>query len=130
MITDDPRKGLTIKMPNRTPQSCWTREEVEHIHLAARSPHREPLTLLADSRARVGVACVIKAECVRHTCRIIMCGERNPSRASKRHQIDSAFHFPELRSVPFTSSRWPFCFQLAADATVASKQTARLALRH
>jgi hypothetical protein len=56
MITEDPLKGLKIKKPKRTPQPCWTRDEVEQILDDAKSPHREPLVFLAETGTRVGEA--------------------------------------------------------------------------
>jgi len=54
MITEDPLKGFKIKKPRRTPQPCWTRDEVDGILSAARPPHRDPLVFLAETGAPVG----------------------------------------------------------------------------
>lgn len=56
MIADDPLKDLKIRKPKRTPQPCWSRDEVDLILAAAKSPYREPLVLLAETGARVGEA--------------------------------------------------------------------------
>lgn len=56
MISDDPLKDLELKKPKRTPQPCWTRDQVDQIFSAAKPPHREPLLFLGDTGARVGEA--------------------------------------------------------------------------
>jgi site-specific recombinase XerD len=43
MTDEDPLKPLKIKKSKRTPQPCWTREEVDSILAVARPPHREAL---------------------------------------------------------------------------------------
>jgi len=56
MVQDDPLKGLEIKKPKRTPQPCWTKEEMESIVAGSEPPHRDPLIFLAETGARVGEA--------------------------------------------------------------------------
>jgi integrase/recombinase XerD len=54
LIAEDPLKNLEIKKPKRTPQPCWTREQVDQILNEAKPPHREPLVLLAETGTRIG----------------------------------------------------------------------------
>jgi len=56
MISDDPLKDLKIKIPRRTPQPCWTRDEVDQILQQADAPNRDALVFLAETGARVGEA--------------------------------------------------------------------------
>jgi integrase len=56
LINADPLKGLRIAKPMRTPQPCWTRDEVELILAKACPPYREPLVFLADTGARFAEA--------------------------------------------------------------------------
>ena len=56
LITEDPLRGLKLKKPKRTPQPCWTREQVDSILTTAVPPHRAALIFLAETGARVGEA--------------------------------------------------------------------------
>ncbi len=56
MIIEDPLKGLQLKKPKRTPQPCWSRDEVDQILKVAKEPHLQPLVFLAETGARVGEA--------------------------------------------------------------------------
>ena len=56
LIADDPLRGMKIKKPKRTPQPCWTREQVVKILEAAKPPHLAALIFLAETGTRVGEA--------------------------------------------------------------------------
>ena len=56
MISDDPLKALKILKSGRTPQPCWTRDEVDRILDEAQLPHGSVLAFLAETGARVGEA--------------------------------------------------------------------------
>ena len=57
LVEEDPLKGLRIKKPPRTPQPCWTRDEVERIlEAACASPYRDTFIFLAETGARIGEA--------------------------------------------------------------------------
>lgn len=71
MIQDDPLRALKIKKPKRTPQPWWTRDQVQLILGASRSPHREPLTFLAETGVRIGEAKWLTWEDVDFTSRLI-----------------------------------------------------------
>jgi integrase len=54
MIRDNPLKDLKLPQPERTPQPCWTRDEVVSILVAASDKYRTLFHFLADTGARVG----------------------------------------------------------------------------
>lgn len=56
LISDDPLRDLEIKKPKRTPQPCWTRDQVDQILAAATPPHQAPMVFLAETGVRVGEA--------------------------------------------------------------------------
>jgi integrase len=56
LIADDPLVNLKLAKPKRSPQPCWTREQVDRILQAAEMPHRAVLTFLAETGTRVGEA--------------------------------------------------------------------------
>ena len=56
LLSEDPLADLDIKKPNRTPQPCWTRDQVDRILAATTPPHQAPLVFLAETGARVGEA--------------------------------------------------------------------------
>lgn len=56
LIEDDPLKSLKMKKPKRTPQPCWTRDQVDLILAAAKPPHHPALVFLAETGTRVGEA--------------------------------------------------------------------------
>ena len=56
LITEDPLRGLKLKKPKRTPQPCWTREQVDSILTTAVPPHSAVPIFLAETGARVGEA--------------------------------------------------------------------------
>ena len=52
--------------------------------------------------------------------------KRGTTQPTWRHQFDCAFRRLELRSVCFTSSRWPTRFQRSGDATAADLEIRQL----
>ena len=61
-----------------------------------------------------------------HSGRFDLMHERSHFQAAERHQFEYAFRRFELRSVCFTSSKWPVRFQRSVDATDASLSDAEL----
>ena len=56
LIPHDPLEGLKLEKPKRTPQPCWTPDEVEEILKAASEPQRAIYTFLAETGVRIGEA--------------------------------------------------------------------------
>lgn len=56
LISEDPLRDLKLEKPKRTPQPCWSREEIDQILEKARPPYQQLFLLLADTGMRVGEA--------------------------------------------------------------------------
>lgn len=55
-LSSDPLSELKIKKPPRTPQPCWTPDEVEKIIATANDQYRSVFRFLADTGTRIGEA--------------------------------------------------------------------------
>jgi integrase len=56
LVTKNPLAGLSLPMPKRTPQPCWTRAQTEQIVAAASPAYRPLFQFLADTGTRIGEA--------------------------------------------------------------------------
>lgn len=116
MVADNPLKGLKIKKPKRTPQPCWTREQVDLILAEATSPHLEPLTFLAETGTRAGEAKWLTWDDVDLDRRLIHIRPKDdwkPKSGDERTVPISDRLLELLRSMP-SNGRWVFTARVTA----------------
>ena len=116
LITEDPLKDLEIKKPKRTPQPCWTRDQVDQILAAATPPHQAPLVFLAETGARVGEAKWLTWDDVDFEHRLIYIRPKEgwkPKSGDERVIPMSDRAFDLLRSLPHTGT-WVFTARVTA----------------
>ena len=116
LISEDPLKDLEIKKPKRTPQPCWTRDEVDQILAAATPPHHAPLVFLAETGARVGEAKWLTWDDVDFEHRLIHIRPKEgwkPKSGDERVVPMSDRVFDLLRTLPHTGT-WVFTARVTA----------------
>jgi integrase len=124
LISDDPLQDLEIKKPKRTPQPCWTRDQVDRILAAATPPHQAPLVFLAETGARVGEAKWLTWEDVDFERRLIHIRAKagwKPKSGDERVVPMSDRVFDLLSALPHTSN-WVFTARVTQRHPIVGRQ--------
>jgi integrase len=124
LISEDPLKDLEIKKPKRTPQPCWTRDQVDQILAAATPPHQAPLIFLAETGARVGEAKWLSWDDVDFDHRLIHLRPKEgwkPKSGDERAVPMSDRLFDLLRALPCTGT-WVFTARVTSRHPTAGRQ--------
>jgi len=124
MIADDPARELRIKKPNRTPQPCWTREQVDNILAVAKPPHLAALVFLAETGARVGEAKWLTWDDVDLPRRLVHIRPKDNWQPKSRDQrvIPMSDRLVELLSELPGSDRWVFTARCTARQPEPGRQ--------
>jgi integrase len=133
LIAENPLSGLKLEKPKRTPQPCWSRDDVEKILRTSNSNYRPLFSFLADTGARIGEAVWLTwadVDFENQVIRIRGIDDWRPKSGDERAIPMSGELCKLLRELP-RSANWVFIARPSAGRSVAGRQVSdRRALSH